>query len=107
MSPVFSFLFYNRYNHEGNVLLRDSFAYAIGKGDVLFRGCFTYATGESSVLYLRTQLVRQRAVLDCFCTVLVRATRCCVTVFACASGRGNLLLCFTIMKVLRVPGYYL
>ena len=47
---------------EGNVLLRDSFVYATGKGDVLLRGCFAYTTGESNVLYLRTQLVRKRAV---------------------------------------------
>ena len=28
----------------------------------------------------------------------VKATRCCVTVFACTSGRGNLLLCYTVME---------
>lgn len=51
---------------EGNVLLRDSFAHATGKGDVLSRGCFAHAIGESSVLYLRTQLMRQRAVACLF-----------------------------------------
>ena len=38
---------------------------------------------------------------DFFCRVLVRATRCCVTVFACTSGRGNLLLWYTIMEDIR------
>ena len=47
---------------EGNVFLRDSFAYATGNGDVLLRGRFSYTTVESNVLYLRTQLVGQRAV---------------------------------------------
>ena len=35
---------------------------------------------------------------DCLCMVLVRAMRCCVTVFAFTSCRGNLLLWYTIME---------
>ena len=38
------------------------FAGTTGEENVLLRGCFAYTTGESNVLYLRTQLVRQRAV---------------------------------------------
>ena len=71
---------------EDIVLLRDSFAYATGKGDVLSRGCFAYATGKSSVLYLRTQLVRQRAV---------------ACLFLYGAGTGNALLrnCFCVIPL--------
>ena len=66
---------------EGGVLLCDSFAYVIGKGDVLLCGRFAYTTGEGRSYICVYNWQGGVLLLGCYCMVLVRATRCCVTVF--------------------------
>ena len=83
---------------EVNVLLRDSFTYATDKGDMLLCGRFAYASGEGKCCVCVYNWRGDVLLRGCFCMVLVRATRCCVTVFACTSDSGNLLLWYTIME---------
>ena len=85
---------------EGGVLLCDSLAYVIGKGCVLLCGCFAYTTGEGKSCICVYNWQGGVLLLGCYCTVLVRATRCCVTVFACTSDSGKLLW-HTIMEGIK------
>ena len=78
---------------EGNVLLRDSFVYAAGKRRRVVAWLFCVYSWR-----------RQRLVLT---YTAGEATCCCVTVFMCTSGRGNLRCGIPLWKVLRVARYYL
>ena len=89
---------------EAGMLLCDSLALVISKGDVLLSGRLAYTTGEGKNGICICVYNWQGDVLlrGCFCMVLVLATRCCVTVFACTSNSGNLLFWHTIRVRVRV-----
>ena len=66
------------------------------KAACCFGAVFTNTAGEDNMLLLRDRWSRQRMFSNYLRIPPWRATYCCVTVFACTTGHGNVLLrdCF-------------
>ena len=66
--------------------------HSAGEGDLLFWRCFTNTIGEDNMLLLRDRWSRQRTFGNFLRIPPVRATYCCVSVFACTTGEGNVFV---------------